>query len=285
MTHEANETRGGLERLGDGLWRVGMLFKRGPFSNFGEERILKNLIAELLPPDDPHVAVDIGAGDGVKSSNTYALFLEGWRGLGIEGDPRKARRLARAYKRLPGVKAMRARVTPESVAELLESHGVEKGFSLLSLDIDGYDFWVLDAVLKSLRPRLVVTEINEKIPPPIKFTVGYDPDFRLTHHFFGYSIASLEELCQERGYALVGLEYNNAFLAAREFAGARRLSAEEAYRSGYLERADRRELFPQNENMEILHGLEPEKGVEFLKSFYAAHEGKYRIGISDARFS
>src|SRR5205085_4109452 len=130
-----------------------------------EEQILERLAAELLPAGCDRTVVDIGAGDGVRGSNTYALFRAGWRGLGIEADARRAARLARAYKGLPNVEAVRALATPENVVALLKGHNVPRGFGVLSLDIDSYDYFVLDGVLSSFRPRVVVTWHNEKIPP------------------------------------------------------------------------------------------------------------------------
>jgi hypothetical protein len=142
---------------------------------------------------------------------------------------------------------------------------------------------VLDAVLGSFRPRVVVTEINEKIPPPLRFVVRYDPDFRMRHHFFGYSVASLEELCARHSYAIVGLEYNNAFAVPLELLGSLpALDAETAYRRGYLERPDRRERFPGNEDVEALHSLSPSDAAAFLRDFYARHEGKYDLSITTA---
>jgi hypothetical protein len=270
-----------LDRLGSRLQEAKLRLRGGGFSNFDEERIIGRFVAELLPAAATRTAVDIGAGDGIKGSNTYALFRAGWRGLGVEGDERRARRLAHAYRDLEGVAALRARVTPANVRGLLEAHGVRPGFDLLSLDIDSYDYWVLDRLLGEFRPRLVVTEINEKIPPPIRFVVRFDPDFQLQHHFFGYSIASLEDLCARHRYALIALEYNNAFLAPLETDGVRPLDFAEAYRRGYLERADRRERFHRNLDMEALHSLPPEEGVEFIRRFFARHEGKYDLGLAE----
>ncbi|MBC7931734.1 MAG: hypothetical protein H7Z38_14335 [Rubrivivax sp.] len=270
-----------LNRLGLHLQRAKQRFRQSGFSNFDEELLLERFIAELLPADYSRTAVDIGAGDGLRGSNTYALFLAGWTGLGVEGDEKRARRLARAYKNLEGVAALCALVTPTNVVELLKAHNIPREFGVLSLDIDSYDYWVLDALLEAFRPRLVVTEINEKIPPPVKFVVGYDPDFRLQHHFFGYSIASLEDLCERHGYALIALEYNNAFLAPRELRGVRALDAAAAYRNGYLERPDRRERFPNNSDMEALHSLAPAEAVAFLNRFFARHEGKYELSVAE----
>jgi hypothetical protein len=271
-----------FNRLGLHLERARQRLRRSGFSNFDEERLLAQFVAGLVPDEAARVAVDVGAGDGIGGSNTYALFLQGWRGVGFEGDEKRARRLARAYKNLEGVEARQALVTPANVVRLLRDVGVPSDFGVLSLDIDSYDYWVLDAVLKKYRPRVVVTEINEKIPPPVLFRVGFDPDFRLQHHFFGYSIASLEELCRRHDYALLALEYNNAFVAPRELAGDWPvLDAETAYRRGYLERPDRRERFPHNQDMEALHALTPADSVAFIKNFFARHEGKYEVGLAE----
>jgi hypothetical protein len=250
------------------------------FSNFDEEQIIRRYVAELLPDERDQTAVDLGAGDGIRHSNTHALFAAGWRGLAVEYDSRRAYRLARTYRNQPNVFVCRHRVTPQNVGALLHAYELAPEFGLLSLDIDSYDYWVLDALLREFRPRLIVTEINEKIPPPIRFVVKYDPAFELRHHFYGYSIASLAELCARHAYALIELEYNNAFLAPVERAPAPALTAEAAYRRGYLERADRRTKFRLNEDMEVLHTLKPEAGIEFLKRFFARHAGKYEIGLA-----
>lgn len=247
------------------------------FSNFDEERIIARLVAELIPEDHTRTAVDIGAGDGVKASNTYALFLDGWRGLGVESHSRRARRLARAYKNFRGVAASKNIVTPENVVPLLRAHDIPEKFSVLSLDIDSYDYWVLDALLQSFRPYLIVTEINEKIPPPIRFVVKYDPGFQPAHHFFGHSIQSLADLSAKYGYAIIGLEYNNAFLVPAELPGIRPLNAAEAYQQGYLERADRHEKFHRNYDMEILHSLGPAAGVRYIEQYFAAQRGRYEV--------
>lgn len=269
-----------FRRLDSRLQRAKLSRKSDGCSRSSEEKILKRFIAALLPTDHHHSAVDIGAGDGVRWSNTYALFSEGWRGVGVEEDSRKVTKLARAYKYYPKVFACRARVAPDTVIPLLRAYEIEKDFSVLSLDIDGNDYWVLRAILAEFRPRLIVTEINEKIPPPIRFIVKYNPGFELRHHFFGYSIASLSDLCAEFDYSIVALEYNNAFLAANELAGVQALEVETAYREGYRHRPDRKEKFALNYDMEIIHSLSPEEAVLFLDQFYEKFAGEYYLGLA-----
>lgn len=281
----AKTAQGYLKRLEYRLHRARVAAGRDRFSNFGEEQILRKYIAQLLPAGGggaSRTAVDIGAGDGVRGSNTYALFREGWRGVGFEGSNRKVCKLAGAYKHYPQVSAANCVVTPVNVVPLLKAYDIEREFGVLSLDIDSYDYWVLDALLAEFRPRLVVTEINEKIPPPVRFVVKYDPDFQMTHHFFGYSIASLAELAARHDYGILEVEYNNAFLAPLELPGVRPRDAAAAYREGYTERPDRREKFRANANMEILHTLRPQEAVKFLDEFYAQHRGKYELSSGEA---
>jgi hypothetical protein len=255
--------------------------RRRSYSNFDEERILHEYIELLLPKDHGYTAVDLGAGDGVRHSNTHALFTNGWRGLAVDGDADRSYRLARAYRYYPNVFTCRNQITPQNVVSLLEAYQIPTDFEVLSLDIDSYDYWVLEALLAKFRPRLIVTEINEKIPPPLRFIVKYDPDFTLQHHFFGYSIASLEDLCERHNYGLMSLEYNNAFIAPRELPRVQAQDASTVYREGYLGRPDRRKKFPLNQDMEVLLSMTPPDAVKFLNDFYARHAGKYQLSAGE----
>lgn len=271
-----------LRHIGHQVWRGTLPFRQSGFSCINEEQMLNRYIAELLPADHCRTAVDVGAGDGRTSSNTLGLFKRGWKGLGIDCDNRKAYKLGKAYQHLPEVSVCCLRVTPSNIIPLLEAYAVERNFGVLNLDIDSYDYWVLDAILRRYRPGIVITEINEKVPPPIKFRVKYDPHFQSRSHFYGYSIQCLEDLCAQHGYALIDLECNNAFLAPTEIACARALTPESAYRQGYLERADRRERFHRNEDMEVLQSLSPEDGMDFVRQFFPELASKYELSIAGA---
>jgi len=250
---------------------------RGRFSDANEQHILAGYIAELLPKDWPRTIVDIGAGNGVRWSNSYALLLAGWKTLGIEADPQKYALLARVYRKFPRARASNSLVDRHNIAELLGDFGIEKNFGVLCLDIDGIDYWVLDAILSKFRPGLVVTEINQNIPPPIRFVVKPDPNFQLRRHFYGYSIAMLDDLCDKHNYGILELEHNNAFLAPRELAAAQFHDAASVYRVGYLERPERKERFASNLDLEALHSLSPEAGISFLHKFYTNEAGSYYL--------
>ena len=250
---------------------------RGRFSHANEQSILAKYVENLLPRDRPKTVVDIGAGNGVRWSNSYALLLAGWKALGVEVDPQKFALLSKVYGKFPDAHASNSLASPDNICALLRAFDIEENFGVLCVDIDGNDYWVLDAILTKFRPGLVVTEINENIPPPLRFVVKFDPDFQLRHHFYGYSIAALEDLCEQHNYGILELEYNNAFLAPRELAGAHFHDAASAYREGYLDRPERRERFASNLDMEPLYALNPEEGIQFLNKFYASDEGNYYL--------
>lgn len=248
------------------------------YSNLDEQEIITKYLEEIQP--EYRYCVDIAASDGISMSNTYFLYKAGWSGLAAEYDSKKFSSLASRYADFPSVDLARCMVTPDNVLSLLTAHGAPEQFSFLNLDIDGYDYFVLEQILEKYRPRLICAEINEKIPPPIKFTVKYDPSFCWTlDHFYGQSISQLHLLAAKHNYALVELQYNNAFLIPHECTSKPSLSPDEAYRVGYLEKPDRRKKFPWNENMEDLLHMSPEDALSHLNKYFENYKGKFNASI------
>lgn len=246
-------------------------------SRFDEESTIERLVAKA---DFTPFCVDVAASDGSTMSNTLALFKRGWAGLSVEMDPLLFRDLASTHVRFPGSALSRGRVTPDNICGLLHAAGAPREFGFLNLDIDGYDFFVLERLLQEFRPSLICAEINEKIPPPLKFTVTYDPAYTWDHsHFYGQSISQLDVLCKKHAYVFVALEYNNAFVMPQEVWLEQALTAAEAYRIGYLDQQDRKERLPWNADMEPLLTLAPHAAVEFLRTAFSAHEGHYTLEV------
>jgi hypothetical protein len=243
-------------------------------SNFGEARIIDEWLARMPPRHRWYV--DIAAGDGETMSNTLALAEAGWEGLAVEADAGEFARLERAYAARPRVRTARVVVTPDNVLDVLGAHGVPRELGVLSLDIDGYDHFVLAALLEGYRPRLICAEINESIPPPVKFTVTYRPGHTWAKdHFYGQSLAMLDVLRERHAYALVQVEYNNAFLVPAERSPVATRPVGEIYREGYLARPDRLARLPWNREMEFLQSLAPEAVVDALRVRFARYAGRF----------
>ena len=78
------------------------------------------------------------------------------------------------YKNFPNTHLSKRKVTPLNILDLLSEFDVPQNFDILNLDIDSYELFVISNLLQSFRPKIISMEINEKIPPPIYFTVNYD---------------------------------------------------------------------------------------------------------------
>ncbi len=255
-----------------------LLSSNKQFSKFDEEILLKKY-SDSVPSDyKTDFIVDIAASDGVTMSNTYSLFNSGVPGLALEFDSNLFSRLARTYRHLPKVNLLKVKVTPQNIISILDGCNVPKNFSILNLDIDSYDYFVLDALLESYRPSVICAEINEKIPPPLKFTVKYSPAyFWGTNHFFGQSISQLYVLCEKYDYDLVELHYNNAFLITKESNKHLSLKPEDAYDAGYRLKKDREEKFSYNEDMDPVLDMKPEEAKHFIKEAFKLYEGRYDL--------
>lgn len=224
--------------------------------------------------------VDIGASNDIRESQTEFLLSEGWQGVAFEGDLEKATGLQR---RLPSLKVVNGFVTPENVLNLFEKHEVPKKGFYLSLDIDGYDYHVLTAILQEYKPDVVISEINEKIPTPIRFSVKYSPSYHWDgSHFYGYSIMMAEDFLRY-GYAIHDLDFNNVILLSSGYKAIiadsipRKDMALRAYERGYKNKPGRREFFPWNADMDHLLEIDTDKVREFLRNKFSAKRGFYEL--------
>lgn len=260
--------------------RLKMMQRRAHFaraSGFSEEEPVIRKYLDALPLAN-RFCVDIAAQDGIGGSQTLALFKQGWSGIAVEGDPAMFAILSRFYAAFPDVSLVRTKVTPSNVEALLHSGECPRDFAFLSLDIDSYDYFVLAAILRSFRPALMCVEINEIVPPPLRFTVRYDPNLGWEgNHFQGQSIAQCHQLCAGHGYDIVELHYNNLLLVPRELNFKPGLSPEEAYLNGYLHRADRKAKFPWNADVEAVLTMPRDEAIRFLDAHFAAYRGRYDL--------
>jgi hypothetical protein len=119
-------------------------------------------------------------------------------------------------------------ITAENITQLFHTHHVPVDFDLLSIDIDGNDFWVWRAVTAH-HPRVVVIEYNASVPPTESRVIAYDPDFRWSGtDYFGASLLALQQLGGEKGYRLVGCDRSgtNAFFVLEDIAAGHFPSAD-----------------------------------------------------------
>ncbi len=177
------------------------------FSQWGEDGIIQRLI-QVVPIAEP-TFIEFGVEDFSESNCRYLLMNDNWRGFVIDGSAAHIERLRASYyfwKHELG--ALAAFITRENIEELLARSGFGADLGLLSVDIDGNDYHVLEAI-RSFRPRILVCEYNAVFGPTRRITVPYEPGFdrarkHYSHLYWGASLAALTALANERGYGLVG---------------------------------------------------------------------------------
>jgi len=165
-----------------------------------EDRVLLSIFDQIGTTNK--VAVEFGALDGMHGSNTaHFRFTQGWWVELFDIAP-----LASIVHQ--------AKITAENINEIFTHYSIPREFDLLSIDIDGNDLWVWEALRFS--PRVVVIEFNPKWGPTKARTVPYDPD-RLWDgtNYYGASVLALTRLGTRKGYDLAASTRSNLVFAQR----------------------------------------------------------------------
>jgi hypothetical protein len=152
------------------------------------------------------VFVEFGVGDGTENNTVY-LMLSGWRGLWIDGSEVNATAIRRQFSsfiQTGQLRFVQGFVDRDSINGIIEKTDLSGEIDLLSIDIDGNDYWVWQ-VISVVRPRAVVIEYNAVFRPPIAVVAEYDKKFVWKGtSYYGASLKALESLGSRKGYALIG---------------------------------------------------------------------------------
>jgi hypothetical protein len=171
--------------------------------------------------------VEFGVSDG-RECNTLKRLLEGWQGLWIEGGTELCAAIRRTFPDQIAAGALELResfVSAENIDSIITGSRIARGgvLDLLSIDIDGNDYYVFQAI-RSVRARVVVIEYNAKFPPPLDLVIRYDPQHTWDgSDYMGASLQALTNLANRMGYQLVATNVTgaNAFLVRNDLAGER----------------------------------------------------------------
>lgn len=193
------------------------------FSQWGEDGILEWLIHHL--GDLPTRFVEFGVENYTESNTRFLLQHRNWKGLIMDGSENyMAQVRSEALHWRHDITAATAFITRENINELLATHGFAKDLGLLSIDIDGNDYWVLESI-EPLDAAILAIEVNPILGDVYPITVPYQADFsRLDAHpcgaYFGASIQALRLLAEKRGYTFLGTNLSgiNAFFVRNDLA-------------------------------------------------------------------
>lgn len=181
---------------------------------FGKRELCQNdedgiiaKIFECIPPLSRYF-VEFGIGpsywvpdysQGIEG-NTVLLRKQGWNGLLMDGNVHP-----------PEFDIKQEFVEPMNINRLLRKYDVPKNCDLISIDIDGQDFWIWMAI--DLSPTLFIVEYNPNLEGvDTSLSVPYDPEFRwdLTT-WYGASLGALVKCGLNKGYTMVYANGVNIF--------------------------------------------------------------------------
>lgn len=191
------------------------------FSQWGEDGIIQFLISNI--EIESKLFIEFGVENYRESNTRFLLINNNWSGLVFDGTRRNIDyiRSDSIYWKY-NLKADCAFINRENINNLISRNGLSGEIGLLSVDIDGNDYWVWEAI-NVINPCIVVCEYNSLWGCKNAVTTPYDPNFvREKKHFsnlyYGASIKALNQLANSKGYSLVGGNSagNNAFFVRND---------------------------------------------------------------------
>jgi len=190
-------------------------------SQCGEDGIIEEIFRRIGVTN--RFFVEFGAGNGVQNC-TASLLLANWMGAWIEGGHDNGEVIRRKFAPLlmrHRLKFSESFITAENIEELFATLEVPEAFDLLSVDIDGNDYWVWRAITH-FNPRVVVCEYNARYGAELPWVMKYNPAHVWNGScYYGASLKALEKLGEQKGYVLVGcnLAGVNAFFVRQDCIG------------------------------------------------------------------
>jgi len=167
--------------------------------------------------------IELGVGNGLEN-NTLLLSLQGWTGLWVEGSKKNVDAIHGKFHGIISKDLLRIKhmfVTKDNINEAVRDLSWSEEPDFFSLDLDGNDFYILDAI-NCIRPRVVSLEYNAKFLPHVDWVMAYNESHIWDgSDYFGASLKSLTNIMQKKGYSLVGCNITgcNAFYVRDDLVG------------------------------------------------------------------
>ena len=183
------------------------------YSQGGEDGIIAEIFQRIETTNQWFV--EFGVGNGLENNTTY-LLTRGWKGGWIEGNSQFVKQIKREFSHLLNLGKLQLKntfVSVDNIEKLFAEFDIPQEFDFLSIDIDGNDYWIWQAIA-NYRPRVVAIEYNAIYPPESSWVMKYNPKHQWDYSsYMGASLLALEKLATTKGYKLVGCSFTgvNAF--------------------------------------------------------------------------
>ena len=237
------------------------------FSQWGEDGIIQFLTRQTKIPNK--IFVEFGVEDYTEANTRFLLINDNWSGLVMDASKSninfiKSDNIFWRYD----LKAICSFITTDNINRLITENIKEKDIGVLSIDIDGNDYWIWKAI-DAVSPRIVVCEYNGIFGHEHFITVPYEKDFnRAKKHYsnlyWGASLPALCHLAGEKGYVFVGCNSNgnNAFFVRKDICLLRPVD----YKDGFV-MPKFRESRGRNSKLSFLGSADKVKAIYDMEVF------------------
>lgn len=177
------------------------------FSQRGEDGIIQYIINKIEIPNK--IFVEFGVETYTESNTRFLLMNNNWSGLVLDGSQKNIDFIKKDFIYWKyDITAKQSFITKDNINEQIKNYTQIKDIGLLSVDIDGNDYWVWEAI-EEIEPRIVICEYNSVFGAEKAVTVPYKSDFIRSkeHHselYFGASLAAFCQLAEKKGYDFIG---------------------------------------------------------------------------------
>jgi hypothetical protein len=193
------------------------------FSQFGDDGIIQFLLQNIKIENQ--VFIEFGVEKYTESNTRFLLMNNNWRGLVIDGSQENIDFIHQdSIHWRYDLTAICSFITAENINDLFTKNGFTGDIGLLSIDIDGNDYWVWKK-MEVINPVIVVVEYNS-VFGMLPVTIPYQADFMRTkahfsNLFWGTSLGALWHLATQKGYDFVGTNSagNNAYFVRKDKIG------------------------------------------------------------------
>jgi len=182
------------------------------YSQFEEDGILLYLLSYI--GKKTRTVVEICCGTGSECMAANLIINHGYKGYLFDGDQKNVNAAISFFNKQkdcllvkPTIK--KEWITKDNVNDLLKNAGVSGEVDVLSLDIDGNDYYIWEAI-SEIQPRICVFETHNIVPSNLAITIPYKDDFYamdkgdIDSEFRSVSLLAMKNLSETKGYTMVG---------------------------------------------------------------------------------
>jgi hypothetical protein len=202
-----NASKSNIRGLGEVEFQV--------FSQYGDDGIIQFLLSKI--PFVNKTFIEFGVENYREANTRFLLINNYWSGMVIDGDPKNIQHIQN--EDIYGYYDLRAYcsfITKENINQLLHSSGFHSEVGILSIDVDGNDYWIWNEI-SAIQPEVVICEYNSLFGFELSVTIPYEPSFVRGNgkplFFYGMSLNAAVQLAQQKGYFFIGCNSagNNAY--------------------------------------------------------------------------